>query len=54
MIRCLMQTKFLINTCVTALISIIDIFVCYAEMEKKYYPICFPRELSQTSAGMVV
>ena len=45
-----MQTKFLINTCVTALISIIDIFV----MEKKDYPICFPIELSQTSAGMVV
>ena len=33
---------------------IIDIFLCYAVMEKKYYPICFPRELSQTSAGMVV
>ena len=49
-----MQTKFLINTCVTALISIIDISVCYAVMEKKYYPICFLRELSQTSAGMVV
>ena len=26
----IMQTQFLINTCVTALISIIDIFACYA------------------------
>ena len=54
MIRCIMQTEVLINTCVTALISIIDIFVCYAVIEKKYYLICFPRELSQTSAGMVM
>ena len=23
-------------------------------MEKKYFPICFPWELSQTSAGIVV
>ena len=46
-----MQTEFVINTCVTALISIIDIFVCYSVMEKKYYPICFPRELSQTSTA---
>ena len=51
MIRCIMQTEFLINTCVTVLISTIDIFVCYAVIEKKYYLFCFPRELSQTSAG---
>ena len=54
MIRCIMQTEFLINTYVTALISIIDIFICYALIEKKYYLIFFPRELSQTSAGMVI
>ena len=42
MITCIMQTEFLINTCVTALISIIDIFVCYAVIEKKYYLIVFP------------
>ena len=47
-----MQTEFLINTGVIAHISIIDIFVCYVVTEKKYYLICFPRELSQTSAGM--
>ena len=51
MIRCIMQTEFLINTGVIAHISIIDIFVCYVVTEKKYYLICFPRELSQTSAG---
>ena len=44
-----MQTEFLINTGVIAHISIID--VCYVVTEKKYYLICFPRELSQTSAG---
>ena len=49
-----MQTEFVINACGTALISIIDIFVCYAVIEKNYYLICFPRELSQTSAGMVM
>ena len=49
-----MQTEFLINTGVIAHISIIDIFVCYVVTEKKYYLICFPRELSQTSAGMVM
>ena len=49
-----MQTEFLINACGTALISIIDIFVSYAVMEKIYHPICFPRELSQTSACMVM
>ena len=54
MIRCIMQTEFVINTCVTALISIIDIVVCYAVIEKTYYLICFPRKLSQTSAGMVM
>ena len=54
MIRCIMQTEFLINTGVIAHISIIDIFVCYVVTEKKYYLICFPRELSQTSAGMVM
>ena len=32
-----MQTELLINTCVTALISIIDLFICYAVIEKKYY-----------------
>ena len=54
MIRCIMQTEFLINTGVIAHISIIDIFVCYVVTGKKYYLICFPRELSQTSAGMVM
>ena len=54
MIRCIMQTEFLINTCETALISIIGMFVCYAVIEKTYYLICFPRELSRTSAGMVM
>ena len=39
---------------VTALISIIYIFVCYGVIENKYYLICFPRELSQASAGMVM
>ena len=53
MIRCIMQTEFLINTGVIAHISIIDI-VCYVVTEKIYYLICFPRELSQTSAGMVM
>ena len=48
------QTEFLINTGVIAHISIIDIFVYYVVTEKKYYLICFPRELSQTSAGMVM
>ena len=54
MIRCIMQTEFLVNTGVIAHISIIDIFVCYVVTEKKYYLICFPRELSHTSAGMVM
>ena len=54
MIRCIMQTEFLINTGVIAHISIINIFVCYVVTEKKYYLICVPRELSQTSAGMVM
>ena len=39
---------------VTAPISIIDTFVSYVVIERKYYLICFPRELSQTSAGMVM
>ena len=34
MIRCIMQTEFLINTGVIAHISIIDIFVCYVVTEK--------------------
>ena len=34
MIRCIMQTEFLINTGVNAHISIIDIFVCYVVTEK--------------------
>ena len=50
----IMPTEFLINTGVIAHISIIDIFVCYVVTEKKYYLICFPRELSQTSAGMLM
>ena len=43
MIRCIMQTEFLINACVTALISIIDIFVCYAVIEKKMLSNLFSR-----------
>ena len=43
-----MQTEFVVNTCVTVPISIIDTFVSYVVVEKKYYLICFPRELSQT------
>ena len=54
MIRCIRQTEFVVNTCVTAQISIIDTFVSYVVIEKKYYLICFPRELAQTSAGMVM
>ena len=40
------QTEFVVNTCVTAPISIIDAFVSYVVIEKKYYLICFPRDLS--------
>ena len=54
MIRCIRQTEFVVNTFVTASISIIDTFVSYVVIDKIYYLICFPRELSQTSAGMVM
>ncbi len=54
MIRCIRQTEFVVNTFVTAPISIIDTFVSYVVIEQTYYLICFPRELSQTSAGMVM
>ncbi len=54
MIRCIRQTECVVNTCVTAQISIIDTFVSYVVIEKKWYLICFPWELSQTSAGMVM
>ena len=54
MIRCIRQTEFVVNTFVTAPISTIYTFVSYAVIEKKYNIICFPRELSQTSAGMVM
>ena len=53
MIRCIKQTEFVINKCVTAVISVIDMFVCYAVIEK-YDLICFSSELSQTSGGMVM
>ena len=46
MIRCIRQTEFVVNTRVTAPISIIDTFVSYVVIEKKYYLICFPRDLS--------
>ena len=51
---CIRQTEFGVNTFVTASISIIDTFVSYVVIKKKYFLICFPRELSQTSAGMVM
>ena len=58
MIRCIRQTEFVVNTCVTAPISIIDTFVSYVVILRETilpgYLICFPRELSQTSAGMVM
>ena len=54
MIRCLRQIEFIVNTCVTAPISIINTFVSYVVIEIKYYLICFPRELSRISAGMVM
>ena len=34
MIRCIRQTEFVVNTCVTAPISIIDTFVSYVAIEK--------------------
>ena len=52
--KTIMQTEFVVNTCVTAPISIIDTFGSYGVIEKNYYLNCFPRELSQTSAGMVM
>ena len=51
MITCIRQTEFVVNTFLTAPISTIDTFVSYVVIEKKYYLICFPRELSQTSDG---
>ena len=53
-IRCIRQTEFVVNTCVTAQIYIIDTFVSYVVIDNVLYLICFPRELSQTSAGMVM
>ena len=55
MIRsCIRQTEFVVNTYVTAPIPIIDTFVSYVVIEKKDYLICFPRELTQTLAGMIM
>ena len=36
MIRCIMETEFVVNTCVTAPIYIIDTVVSYVVIEKKY------------------
>ena len=54
MIRCIRQTEFVVNTCVTAQISIIDTFVGYVVIQKKILSNLFSQELSQTSAGMVM
>ena len=42
MIRCIRQTEFVVNTCVTAPKYIIDTFVSYVVIGKKYYLIFFP------------